>query len=1297
MKMNLKKELFLFITGICIVKVPAQINLAPQGVAIQLTDYPERYANLAIEGPANNKWDDGCSVTALDQTFAWWGLQLPAVAHMTNIVIYYREFFAQRMDGFSLYLHNGTADQSNVSGLCYTDKDSGVPAITQNITCSMLAKNMYFINRRSNATCFVELCYVAIYGCWKGSWGLNCTESCPANCINQNCYPETGFCVWGCDSHNCLHSKCDVQSGVCTDGCVIGRAGQYCNKRNLAFTGKATQSPPNINFPARWSIDANRTSSKCSKTTGVNAYLEVDTTSLSVVIAIHLTFRDTEPIPSGNYAVYCSNTSSSRSGSHSIELYKYKRPTGYILVHAVCRYIMFVPPVVNGMRNIDICEIEIAGCPVGNYGDACKNVCYCIEPCDLDTGRCMSGCLNGWMGEKCDQACITGYFGNDCSRKCSENCVSQHCHHVTGECIGGCKEGWEGYNCTQECNLGFFGFNCSQSCPGCVFNLCDKITGYCSNISECEPGYVKSPYCNQECDDWYFGINCASKCNCLQHVCKTSNGKCSAKGCKKGWYGFACDKECDPGFYGFNCKEQCATCFNRSCERVEGNCSYDCIDSYEGVKCQTLVNGNVNKRVNKYSASIGGGIGALVVIIVIVVVLIIIYRRRSKPKREQFIRKKANISRRDENSYCNHMITLETDDTHLNVNSAQSSTLSKPPLSYKKESETRSIEEIDEYPEEHDDEEEEEEYVYNNIPSEQTIIQCKIPIANLKKLIKTKKKEDGFKNEYELLPKGLLHAHVEGSKEENKVKNRFLTTWPYDHSRVVLNGDIKHDYINASYIGSYKKEKAYIASQGPKKNTIRDFWQMVWQDNVCKIVMVTKLEEERRKKCEQYWPKTVNKVTVVDNYRLTMTEEKYNSVYVYRLISVHNKTNRKERTVRHFHFTEWPDHGVPDSIKLAKFYRKVKSENCEQLGPLVVHCSAGVGRTGAFIALDALYEHSRKTGYLDIMEYVQMMRKDRMNMIQTHEQYEIVFETLLELLTVPDTSIQTSDFCEYIQQQESKTLPKNQTMYSEEFQRLRALRPSYFANDFTAANDIDNKPKNSSTTVLAHNNYRPYLMSYGQTRSDYINAVIIPGLSVESKLFVTQCPLVETVIDFWTLMYDHSSRIVVLLDPGNEDAPLWLDKKEMLQFDDFRITKETENAQEEIQLTLYHTKNKEQISIYVFTAADWTISSAPPSPDYMLDLLQRVEKCWEIQRVPITVVCSDGCSKSGLFVALKLVLEKMQIDEEIDIFQVVRELQKRRPEFLVDVDQYEYCYRCIRVLLEEESLYANVKSASNIS
>ncbi|XP_076072950.1 receptor-type tyrosine-protein phosphatase T-like [Mytilus galloprovincialis] len=583
------------------------------------------------------------------------------------------------------------------------------------------------------------------------------------------------------------------------------------------------------------------------------------------------------------------------------------------------------------------------------------------------------------------------------------------------------------------------------------------------------------------------------------------------------------------------------------------------------------------------------------------------------------------------------------------------------------------------------------ENMYSNVTSELDISKYQILIENLKKAIIEKQRDDGFKKEYEMLPRGLLYAHVEGSKEENKVKNRFLTTWPYDHSRVILNGDTKHDYINASYIDNYEKEKAYIAAQGPKKVTLRDFWHMIWHENVGKIVMVTQLIEKRKAKCERYWPKTVTEPLVVNNFIVTMKKEIEHTVYVYRSLTVLNKNTAQERTIHHFHFTQWPDHGVPDSIKLVKFYRKVRSQTCNQHGPMLVHCSAGIGRTGTFIAIDALYENGKKVGHVNIMECIQMARKDRINMVQTHEQYETVFEALLELFTVPDTAVPRNGFCQYISDLEQTTLPRNQDLYKTQFQRLEALKPMYPPSVFTAATLKENISKNSAHNIFPHDRYRPYLMSYGKTRSDYINAVIFQGYAENSKFLVTQCPLETTVVDFWTMVYDHDSNIVVLLDQLNKNASLWDEKLEVLEFEQFSILQEDASNTEEIQLTLHH-KKKDQRSITVFSASKLNVTSVINLPSsILLGLLKKVKDCWKKDKGYITVVSSDGCTKSEIFVALYLALEKMEIDDEVDVFQLVRAMQIRRPEFFMKLDQYEYIYKCIKEHLEEiDSLYANL-------
>ncbi|XP_052070844.1 receptor-type tyrosine-protein phosphatase gamma-like [Mytilus californianus] len=415
-----------------------------------------------------------------------------------------------------------------------------------------------------------------------------------------------------------------------------------------------------------------------------------------------------------------------------------------------------------------------------------------------------------------------------------------------------------------------------------------------------------------------------------------------------------------------------------------------------------------------------------------------------------------------------------------------------------------------------DTEEDEEENVnvYGNVISDDDICQFKIRIEDLANVIIEKRHNKGFEKEYM----------------------------------------------------SYHKEKAYIATQGPKRSTVRDFWHMVWQENVFKIVMVTQLQENRKAK--------------------------------------------EQRKVHHYHFTQWPDHGVPDSIKLVNFYRAVKNNTSDQHGPLLVHCSAGIGRTGTFIAIDSLYEHGKSVGYVNIFEYVKIMRRDRLNMIQT------------------------------------------------------------FVND----------------------NYRPCLMSVGKHKNDYINAVIIPGYSSHGRFLVTQCPLKETVVDFWTMVYDHDSSIVVLLDSPNEDAPLWFGKNKTLEFENYNIDLDIDNTSEGVQLSLVHRGNQpDKRSIFVFSAKKFEIGSTSlPSTTNMNVLLQRVNEQRKQRTGPVTVVCRNGATKCGLFVALSLLLEKMKIDDQVDVFQVIRTIQTRLPEFLSNFDQYEYCYKCIKDFLERDSVYANL-------
>ncbi|MEQ2170068.1 hypothetical protein GOODEAATRI_031538, partial [Goodea atripinnis] len=246
----------------------------------------------------------------------------------------------------------------------------------------------------------------------------------------------------------------------------------------------------------------------------------------------------------------------------------------------------------------------------------------------------------------------------------------------------------------------------------------------------------------------------------------------------------------------------------------------------------------------------------------------------------------------------------------------------------------------------------------------------------------------GFSQEYEsLAPVGADQTCKAAVLAENKEKNRF-NILPYDWCRVKLNRSTHNessDYINASYIPGYNSNREYIATQGPLPSTVSDFWRMVWEEKVKRIVMVTNHIEAGRKKCEKYWPEDM-KQCVYGEVLVTGTSEIKEPNWTLREFRVKHKNTSEERTVKHFHFTVWPDRGVPQSTEVLIRFRGLMRRHIESEGseaPTVVHCSDGVGRTGTFIALDVLLQQLEKEQAVGIKEFLHKMRLHRSHMVQT--------------------------------------------------------------------------------------------------------------------------------------------------------------------------------------------------------------------------------------------------------------------------------------------------------------------------
>ncbi|VDI14938.1 Hypothetical predicted protein [Mytilus galloprovincialis] len=376
-------------------------------------------------------------------------------------------------------------------------------------------------------------------GCQKGFWGRSCEEMCSKSCIERHCYPGNGTCVWGCYTENCLNNSCSILTGDCTDGCKLRRTGEYCNEYNLASDGLVVQYPSG-NEPARFANDGSKKS--CSKTKGPNVTFQVDLKKESIVTGVYITFgKDTTN--DGKHIYYASNTSDFLT--NGTILYEGQIENTNINFSAVLRYLTYVPPVHDNFSELEICEIGIIGCSPIYYGSLCDKSCprNCRGPCDLQTGKCIFGCLNGLIGDKCELACLDGTYGKNCLETCSATCVRTYCDKVTGECTEGCDDGWQGFDCTQKCLSGQFGKNCSEFCDGCISQMCDHVTGVCDNSTACKPGYVYDKYCNTACNQGFYGSNCLRICSsfCLHLPCDPGTGTCIG-GCVQGFQGLNCSQ-----------------------------------------------------------------------------------------------------------------------------------------------------------------------------------------------------------------------------------------------------------------------------------------------------------------------------------------------------------------------------------------------------------------------------------------------------------------------------------------------------------------------------------------------------------------------------------------------------------------------------------------------------------------------------------------------------------------------------------------------------------------------------------
>ncbi|XP_053395795.1 uncharacterized protein LOC123524141 [Mercenaria mercenaria] len=552
-----------------------------------------------------------------------------------------------------------------------------------------------------------------------------------------------------------------------------------------------------------------------------------------------------------------------------------------------------------------------------------------------------------------------------------------------------------------------------------------------------------------------------------------------------------------------------------------------------------------------------------------------------------------------------------------------------------------------------------------------------------------------FRKEFENLPRGMTKKHSEAMKLQNRGKNKYKNLYAYDETRVVLKKNSRHnsDYINASFVHGFSEVKAYIASQGPTKETIEDFWRMIWQEKCSKIVMLTNLIEESKKKCEQYWPGSGSKT--YGDIKVSMKKSELFSEFVIRDLSM-KKDDSAEKRVTQFHFTAWPDKGVPKyASSLVKFRNKVKYAPCFETGPTVVHCSAGIGRTGTFIALDYLTDQAMALNYIDVAGTVQALREQRVNMVQTFEQYIFVHHALVETLMLPTSALPASRF---------PTTYKDLLEIDEKIQRrkidlefaiLRTMSPVSEESQYVSANVVRNRQKNRYLDILPIDEYMPQLTLDERQDSNYVNAVFLPSYKEKKAFMITQTPLETTKGDFWRLVWEHNIQTIVMMNDLEEmmDAEIyWPAKRDKLTYGNIDIVHDvTDDSNRHKVLSL--TVKKKQITRHIkhIQFGGWKLQhNLPESPVDMLSLMELVQG-WQQQTGNSTVLvhCMNGASKSGLYCVILAVIERMKIEQDVAISQVVEEMRNSREQIIPSVDQYQFCHEAVLAFMTQYDTYSN--------